>query len=118
MANCGVKFRAYPTLEQARVLSQWIGCSRVIYNCKVEEDHVNYRLYKDNGEKISPNQAYSQFKTSEREWLNKCPSQILRNSSSNWYLAKQRFFKGLAKNPTKKKKGVRDTITLTSDIFH
>lgn len=39
MAICGVKFSAYPTKEQKKILSEWIGCSRVIYNCKVEEDY-------------------------------------------------------------------------------
>ncbi|RDB35051.1 MAG: transposase, partial [Spirobacillus cienkowskii] len=46
MANCGVKFRAYPTAEQAHTLSQWIGCARVIYNCKVSEDNQNYNIFK------------------------------------------------------------------------
>ena len=117
MANCGVKFRAYLTIEQAQTLSQWIGCARVIYNCKVSEDNQNYQEFKTTGEKSSVNQAYSHFKTEERNWLNQCPSQILRNSSSIWYSAKQRFFKGIAKNPRKKSKGVKDTVLLTSELF-
>jgi putative transposase len=68
-------------------------------------------------EKTLPNQCYSQFKTEEKSWLSHCPSQILRNSCSNWFTAKQRFFKGVAANPKKKKKGTKDTITLTSDVF-
>lgn len=117
MANCGVKFSAYPTNEQAKVFSQWIGCARVIYNCKVAEDNQNYQEFKRTGEKSSVNQAYSQFKTEERDWLAHCPSQILRNASSIWYTAKQRFFKGVANNPRKKKKGIKDTVLLTSELF-
>lgn len=117
MANCGVKFRAYPTAEQVNILSQWIGCARVIYNCKVSEDNQNYNIFKSTGDKISINQAYSHFKTDEREWLNQCPSQVLRNASSIWYTAKQRFFKGIANNPRKKKKGIKDTVLLTSELF-
>jgi len=117
MASCGVKFSAYPNYEQANVFSQWIGCARVIYNCKVAEDNQNYKNFKSTGEKSSVNQAYSQFKTAEREWLHQCPSQILRNSSSNWYTAKQRFFRGLAQNPQIKKKGVKDTVLLTNELF-
>ena len=30
---------AYPTEKQQEVLSQWIGCQRLIYNTKVAEDH-------------------------------------------------------------------------------
>src|SRR5690349_18861121 len=116
MAINGVKFKAYPTKEQEKVLSQWIGCSRVIYNCKVEEDQQNYKIYKETGQKVSVHQVYSHFKTEERGWLNECPSQILRNSAANWYTAKQRSFKGLARNPKKKKKGVRDTVLLTREL--
>ena len=117
MASCGVKFRSYPTNDQAKVFSQWIGCARVIYNCKVAEDNQNYKEFKKTGAKSSVNQAYSQFKTEEREWLYQCPSQILRNASSIWYTAKQRFFKGIAKNPRIKKKGIKDTVLLTSELF-
>ena len=49
MPSFGVKFRAYPTIEQANILSQWIGCSRVIYNCKVTEDNKNYSIFKSMG---------------------------------------------------------------------
>ena len=117
MAICGVKFRAYPTKEQQKILSEWIGCARVIYNCKVAQDQRNYQEYKQTGVKSPVDQAYSHFKTPDKEWLKNCPSQILRNSSSNWYVAKQRFFKGLAKNPRKKKKGDRDTVLLTNELF-
>ena len=117
MAICGVKFRAYPTIEQSRKLAQWIGCSRVIYNCKVDEDLENYKQFKDTGQNTPVNQAFSHFKTQDRIWLKECPSQILRNSTVNWYTAKQRFFKKLAQNPTKKRKGQRDSVLLTNELF-
>ncbi len=117
MAICGVKFRAYPTKEQSQKLAQWIGCARVIYNCKVEEDYLNYQQFKNTNQKTAFNQAFSHFKTQEREWLKKCPSQILRNSAVNWFTSKQRFFKKLAKNPRKKHKGKRDSVLLTRELF-
>jgi len=117
MAICGVKFSAYPTKEQEKILSEWIGCSRVIYNCKVEEDYKKYLEFKETGIQIPSNQAYSHFKTEEREYLKRCPSQILRNSAVNWFTAKERFFKKLAKNPKKKIKGIRDTVLITKELF-
>jgi len=117
MAMQGVKFRAYPTREQAKALSRWIGCARVIYNCKVKEDKQNRKAFVLNGEKIKPNQAYSHFKTGENEWIKDCPAVILRNSCNNWYTAKERYFKKLAGQPTEHKKGQRDSILLTSEIF-
>jgi putative transposase len=93
MTMCGVKFRAYPTALQAQTLSQWIGCARVIYNCKVEEDRIHYQQFKETGQKIAVNQSFARFKTEERPWLKECPSQILRNTIVNWLAGKQRFFK-------------------------
>lgn len=117
MAMCGVKFRAYPTAAQAETLSRWIGCARVIYNCKVEEDRAHYQHFKTTGERIKSTQAYAQFKTEDRAWLKECPSQVLRNSVVHWYTAKQRFFKKQSGNPTKKHRGVRDSVLLTNELF-
>lgn len=117
MPNCGVRFRAYPNKDQKDTLSQWIGCARVIYNCKVDEDHKAYKAFKLDQIKTPVNQAYSQFKTQERHWLGQCPSQVLRNSASIWYTAKQRFFKGLSGNPTYKRRGDRDSVLLTNELF-
>src|SRR5436309_12574632 len=103
MSLYGVKYRAYPTNHQKKILSQWIGCARTIYNCKVKEDEDSYKRFKETGEKGLIHQACSQFKTAERPWLKEVPSQILRNSASNWYQAKQRFFKGLTKSNLHKK---------------
>ena len=42
----GNRFRLYPTPAQERVLLQWIGCQRFIYNAKVGEDRLNiFRRY-------------------------------------------------------------------------
>lgn len=117
MSICGIKYRAYPTRAQAKIFSQWIGCARVIYNFKVEEDQKNYKMFKETGEKTLIGQAYSSFKTADRSWLSEVPSQILRNSASNWYQSKQRFFKGLAKNPRKKHRGKKDSVLLTQELF-
>ena len=34
----GIKLKAYPTREQKKTLSQWMGCARFIYNAKCAED--------------------------------------------------------------------------------
>jgi putative transposase len=121
MALTGVKFRAYPTQEQKLIISKWIGCARFIYNAKCDED-LYYRAFLCHslaltGEKIPIDQTYSQFKTELSSWLNDCPSQILRNSAVRWYQGYQRFFQGLSGRPKKKKKGQRDSIWLTSELF-
>ena len=117
MSMCGVKYRAYPTAQQAKKLSQWIGCARVIYNGKVREDQENYKRFKETGEKSLIHQGYAHLKTPEMPWLNDVPSQVLRNSAVTWYQAKQRFFKCLAKNPRKKNRDKKQSVLLTKELF-
>jgi len=121
MSLCGVKFLAHPTEEQKLVLSQWMGCARFIYNAKCEEDEYYRKFLWSSlaltGERIPVDQSYSQFKTELTPWLSECPSQILRNSAVRFYQAYQRFFQGLSACPRKKKKGHRDSIWLTRELF-
>jgi len=121
MAMCGIKMRAWPTSQQKKVLSQWMGCSRLIYNAKCDEQEYFFRFKcrfpELVGEKVPVDQAYAQFKSESSAFLKDCPSEILRNSSVIWYQAMQRFFKGLAGKPVRKKKGVRSSIWLTQELF-
>jgi putative transposase len=121
MTLTGIKLRAYPTDNQKQVLSQWMGCARVIYNAKCSEDHYFRTFLRKSltltGHPIPVDQSYSQFKSDETPWLSACPSQILRNSAVIWYQAYQRFFQGLSGRPVAKKKGRKDSIWLTSELF-
>ena len=86
----GIKYKANPTEEQKLILSQWMGCSRTIWNAKCDED----KYLRGFARKYLPiqtypeiNKSYSQYKDKElTPWLFKCPSQILRDSSRNWHL--------------------------------
>ena len=121
MGMCGIKMRAWPTSYQKLTLSKWMGCARLIYNGKCDEQEYFFkfkcRFPELTGERIPVDQAYSQFKTESSSFLNECPSEILRNSSVVWYQAMQRFFKGLAGKPVRKRKGGRDSIWLTRELF-
>jgi putative transposase len=121
MGICGIKMRAWPDCHQKRILSQWMGCARFIYNTKCEEQDYFFRFRCRfaalAGQPIPVDQAYAHFKTDASGFLSQCPSEILRNSSVIWYQAIQRFFKGLAGRPVKKRKGIRDSIWLTRELF-
>lgn len=121
MSLTGVKFRAYPTTAQKRVISQWMGSSRFIYNAKCSEDWYFRTFLRKSlsltGQKIPVDQTYSQFKSEATPWLSECPSQILRNTAVIWYKAYQNFFSGRSGRPRPKKKGQRDSIWLTSELF-
>ena len=83
----GIRLLARPTEEQKKVLSQWMGCARVIWNAKCEEDSYRTyvaRRYYPIGTYAPIDQSYSQYKSKERTpWLFDCPSQLLRNSATN-----------------------------------
>ncbi|HND19875.1 MAG TPA: transposase [Acidobacteriota bacterium] len=121
MSQCGVKFKANPTGEQKRILSEWMGCARFVYNAKVEEMDYFWTFRQHNlaltGYSLPIDQTYSQFKTELTPWLSDCPSQILRNAVTKWYEAFQRFRQGKSGLPVKKKKGKRDSILLTNELF-
>ncbi|MGK3130786.1 helix-turn-helix domain-containing protein [Pantoea sp. C8B4] len=40
----GIKLRANPTASQREKLSRWMGCARVIWNAKVDEERY-YRTF-------------------------------------------------------------------------
>jgi len=120
--SSGVKFRCYPTPEQEKVLSGWIGCQRHIYNAKVGEDRY-FRTFRNHslsltGHQIPVDQKYSQFKDKElTPFLFEAPSQILRNGATRFMQAYQRYYKGLAKRPNFKKKNGRQTVWITKELF-
>ena len=101
----GNRFRCYPTPAQEKVLLQWIGCQRFIYNAKVQEDRY-FRTFarkslQHTGQFAAIDQQYSQFKHPElTPWLSEVPSQLLRNGAAKWMQAYSRFFAGLAGRPT------------------
>lgn len=121
MSVSGVKFKAFPTASQKLVLSQWMGCVRVIYNAKCVEDRYFRTFARKSlsltGEKVPIDQSYAQFKSDLTLWLKDCPSQLLRNSAVRWYQAYQRFFQGLSGRPRPKVKGGRESIWLTKELF-
>lgn len=117
----GHRFRCYPTPTQAKVLLQWIGCQRYIYNAKVQEDRYLRRFARKSlehaGQFAPIDQQYSQFKTDDNLWLKDCPSQILRNAAYKWKEAYNRFFKKLGGRPTLHKKHGKQSVWLTSELF-
>ena len=73
----GCKLKANPTREQKRVLSQWMGCARFIWNAKCEENHYLAsfaKRYLPLGTLPSVDQTYAQYKTELSSWLSEAPS--------------------------------------------
>jgi len=117
----GVRFKAYPTKEQMIVLSQWMGCARTIWNAKCQEhQYLNHyaKRFLPIGAYAPIDQSFSQYKSKElTPWLYDCPSQILRNSASNWYKTFKFFMKSICGKPTIKKRNEKGSIHLTREVF-
>ncbi len=117
----GIRLKANVTDHQRHILSQWMGCARFIWNAKCDE----YRYHSSYARKYCPigtfapvDQQYSQFKSEEiSPWLSDCPSQILRNSASNWFSTFQDFMKGRCGKPKRKRKSGNGSIHLTRELF-
>ena len=118
----GNRFRCYPTPAQEKVLLQWIGCQRFIYNAKVQEDQY-FRTFSrkslNHAGQFAPiDQQYSQFKNPElTPWLSEVPSQLLRNGAVKWMQAYSRFFSGLGGRPTIQTKHGKQSVWLTRELF-
>lgn len=116
----GIRYKAYPTDTQAKTLAQWIGCARVIWNAKCDEDkylRTFARKYLSIGVYPAPDQSYSQYKSDLTPWLSECPSQILRNSATIWHETYRKFFKKQCGRPVRKSRDKGSYIWLTSELF-
>ena len=117
----GYRFRLYPTPHQEQVLLRWIGCQRLIYNAKVQEDRY-YRAFQRRfvataGMRVPVDQQYARFITDHTAFLREVPSPVLRNGAVRFHHAYQRFFRGLGGRPKLKSKSGRQTVWLTSELF-
>lgn len=117
----GIRLQTNPTNKQKLILSQWMGCARNIWNAKVAEEkyyRTFARKYYPIGTYSPIDTKYSQFKDKElTPWLAECPSQILRNSATNWYETYHNFMKGLCGRPKRKPKTDKGSIYLTRELF-
>lgn len=117
----GIKLRANPTASQREKLSRWMGCARVIWNAKCDEE----RYYRTFARKYYPvgtyapvDQTAAHFKDAElTPWLSECPSQIIRNTAVNWYNTYRKFLKGVCGRPKRHPKTDRASIYLTRELF-
>ena len=117
----GYKFRLYPNKAQAPILLRWIGCQRLIYNAKVQEDRY-FRTFQRRfvgavGEPIPVDQQYSRFITEKTAFLTQVPSQILRNGAVKFRQTYSRFFQKLGGRPKIKTKAGRQAVWVTAELF-
>jgi putative transposase len=103
----GNKFQLCLTKKQEKILLQWIGSCRFVYNSGLEHRVANYNAQYPKSVFYSEQQnSLPKIKEDpEFFWLKDPPSQSLQFSLRNLDNAFSRFFQGLGKFPKKKKKG-------------
>lgn len=107
-----VKFRAYPTPEQAAVIDRTIGCARLIYNLMLE---TRIAYYQDTWQSCHPTPA--QYKTAF-PYLREVDSSALCNAQQALEKAYRRFFDNGCKGFPKYKSKHRSRKTYTTSLSH
>ena len=114
----GIRLQAHPTDHQKKLLSQWMGCARYIWNAKTREEKEQRVILGKQDIYPKIDQSYAHLKNKEKTpWLFDLPSVILRNSISNWYTTYQNFLKKRCGRPQYKKKDGSGSIYLTCELF-
>ncbi|MFJ3773892.1 RNA-guided endonuclease InsQ/TnpB family protein [Streptomyces sp. NPDC090075] len=113
------RFRFYPTDEQAAQLERTFGACRWVYNEGLALRSGAWERHRVNVGFAETCRALTGWKRVEgREWLGEVSSTVLQQSLRHLDLAYQRFFKGLAKYPKRKKKArSRDAATYVRTGF-
>lgn len=99
------KYKIKPTVRQQRMLSQFFGCARFIYNWGLDRKINAYKESKKNLTYIQLAKELTVLKQQEEtKWLNECSINVLQQSLRNLDNAFTRFFKAKADFPRFKSK--------------
>ncbi len=129
----GRRYRLHPTPGQAKILGQWIGCVRSVYNAKVQEERYlrwlqRWSIFSPSwtgvpaGEKSGTlDQSFSHLKGGKADcpWLHEVPSQLYRNAIVQWKQAWANHWQnpGHFGRPRERRRGENDSIWLTRELF-
>lgn len=108
--------------KQRTYFAKASGTARFAYNWALAQWQAQYQANKENPELPKPNQGLlrKQLNAIKREqfpWMLEVTKNAPQMAIIHLGEAFNRFFKGLAKHPRFKKKGVNDSFTLTNDQF-
>jgi len=108
-------YRLDCSLEQQRLLYEWVGCARLIWNIALEQRRIAWRdargrtLDRRWAQQPAPSLttqcAELTHLRAEYSWLAAVPCQVLQQKLRDLDQAFRRFFAGAAKRPVRKRKG-------------
>ena len=113
MIHRGYRFKLNPTDGQSASFAQFAGVCRLAYNLALEQRRDHWRLFKaSTGNNISyPSQAHElTLLRAEYDWIGAVHVTPQQQALRDLDRAYQNFFKGIAKYPSPRKKGLNDTF--------
>lgn len=116
MSHKAYKFRLYPNRQQQQFLAKCFGCSKFVYNHFLR---LTTDVYAD-CKKSLRYKEWAKLLTSlkkEFEWLKEVNSQSLQQTLKDLETAYVRFFQGLAKFPTFKKRSNRQLFRVPQYFY-
>jgi putative transposase len=113
MIQRGYRFKLHPTSEQSELFGQFAGVCRLVYNLAFEQRREHWRNFKvrtgNNLNYIAQSRELTALRA-EYDWIaavsQSCQQQALRDLDR----AYSNFFKGIAKYPSPRKRGLNDTF--------
>ena len=116
----GYKYRLYPTLLQAIILNQYLGCGRYVYNRLLAETSDQYQNWLQDNTFLKPDvspcaltKASTTLRThTDTPWLGAVPSIILQQKAIDLASAYTNFFSHKRGYPKFKKKGYNDSFRI------
>lgn len=108
--------------KQRTYFAKASGTARFAYNWALAQWKEQYQTHKENSENPKPTQGklrkqLNAIKRTEFPWMLEVTKNAPQMAIIQLGEAFNRFFKGQARYPTFKKKGVRDSFTITNDQF-
>ena len=107
----GFKFRLHPTPDQAEVLGQWVGVTRLVYNLALEQRRDFWRQYRAaEGKSISLASQGRELTAlrAEFDWVAAVPQMVLEAALNDLDKAYAAFFRG-GGYPTPRRLGAHDS---------
>lgn len=116
------KIELKPNNKQRTYFSKASGTARFAYNWALAQWHNQYLEFKEGKREKQPNQMalrreLNAIKREEFPWMLEVTKNAPQMAIINLGKAFKRFFKGQAKYPKFKKKGVNDSFTITNEQF-
>ena len=103
------KHKLMPTPEQSQEYECIAGQNRLVYNAALEQRNLVYSLYKKSVHWATQDKELPELKEAF-PFLKEAPSQTYQQSLQDLHKAFDRFFKGIAKYPTHRRKFVNDSF--------